>query len=94
MSAQVVKRTVILAAALGAGLAVLMGAFSGSIPTLFTDDPGVLGLIAVTIPWVVLTQPINALAFVADGVLYGAGGFRYVQAVSVVHPDSCLCNCA
>jgi len=75
----VIKRTVTLAAALGVGLAVLMGAFSGSIPSLFTGDSGVLGLIAVTIPWVVLTQPINALAFVADGVLYGAGGFRYAS---------------
>lgn len=26
---------------------------------------------------VAATQPINALAFTLDGVLYGAGGFRW-----------------
>lgn len=25
----------------------------------------------------ILTQPINALAFLADGILYGVGGFGY-----------------
>ncbi len=30
-------------------------------------------------PALVLTQPINALAFVGDGVLFGAGGFKYAS---------------
>ncbi len=25
----------------------------------------------------ILTQPLNSLAFLMDGVLYGAGGYRY-----------------
>jgi len=28
----------------------------------------------------ILTQPINALAFLADGILYGVGGFGYAAA--------------
>jgi hypothetical protein len=35
-------------------------------------------------PLVAITQPLNALAFVLDGILYGVGGFRYASAVMVV----------
>jgi Na+-driven multidrug efflux pump len=45
---------------------------------LFTSDSGVLESIALLIPFVALTQPINALAFVFDGLHYGASDFGYV----------------
>ncbi|KAG0489094.1 hypothetical protein HPP92_007905 [Vanilla planifolia] len=44
---------------------------------LFTNDAGVLHVINIGIPFVVLTQPINALAFVFDGVNFGASDFAY-----------------
>ncbi|XVF07265.1 hypothetical protein REPUB_Repub06bG0123600 [Reevesia pubescens] len=44
---------------------------------LFTDDINVLQLISLSIPFVAVTQPINALAFVFDGVNYGASDFAY-----------------
>ncbi|OMO71590.1 Multi antimicrobial extrusion protein [Corchorus olitorius] len=44
---------------------------------LFTKDMGVLQLISLGIPFVALTQPINALAFVFDGINYGASDFAY-----------------
>ncbi|CAL0299497.1 unnamed protein product [Lupinus luteus] len=44
---------------------------------LFTNDINVLRLISVGIPYVAATQPINALAFVFDGINYGASDFTY-----------------
>ncbi|XVE61170.1 hypothetical protein DITRI_Ditri06bG0018200 [Diplodiscus trichospermus] len=44
---------------------------------LFTNDINVLQLISLSIPFVAVTQPINALAFVFDGVNYGASDFAY-----------------
>uniref|UniRef100_A0A0A9EG39 MATE1 n=1 Tax=Arundo donax TaxID=35708 RepID=A0A0A9EG39_ARUDO len=44
---------------------------------LFTDDQGVLDHIYIGIPFVCLTQPINTLAFVFDGINYGASDFGY-----------------
>ncbi|CAJ1967545.1 unnamed protein product [Sphenostylis stenocarpa] len=44
---------------------------------LFTNDKHVLQLIGIGIPYVAATQPINALAFVFDGINYGASDFTY-----------------
>ncbi|GAU33412.1 hypothetical protein TSUD_21050 [Trifolium subterraneum] len=44
---------------------------------LFTNDINVLQLIGIGIPYVAATQPINALAFVFDGVNYGVSDFIY-----------------
>lgn len=65
-----------MAGVLGGALAVALAAARGSIPGLFTTDPAVLLLVHAVLPWVVASQPINALAFVWDGALFGAGGFR------------------
>jgi Na+-driven multidrug efflux pump len=75
---EVVSRTVGMAAALGFAMAGLLAAGRDAVPSLFTRDPAVLELISGAI-WVgvVGTQPINSAAFVWDGVLFGAGGFRY-----------------
>lgn len=35
-------------------------------------------------PQQIITQPINALAFLADGVLYGVGGFSYAAVAMVM----------
>ncbi|KDO45406.1 hypothetical protein CISIN_1g010889mg [Citrus sinensis] len=44
---------------------------------LFTKDLKVLQLIGVGIPFIAVTQPINALAFVFDGINFGASDFAY-----------------
>lgn len=46
-------------------------------PRLFTEDTNVLALISLGIPFVAATQPINALAFIFDGINYGASDFAY-----------------
>ncbi|CAN1183521.1 Protein DETOXIFICATION 42 [Linum perenne] len=62
---------------LGAALAVVLypGLLYGA--GLFTDDDSVLKLISVGVPFVAATQPINVMAFVFDGVNYGASDFAY-----------------
>jgi hypothetical protein len=74
----------LLSLTLGSLLGVLLAAGSSRIPALFTADPQVLSLATHLMPLVAITQPLNALAFVLDGILYGVGGFRYASAIMVV----------
>ncbi|XP_042385127.1 protein DETOXIFICATION 42-like [Zingiber officinale] len=62
---------------LGLVLCVVLGTGLQYASRLFTKDAEVLQLIHTGIPFVALTQPINALAFVFDGVNYGASDFAY-----------------
>lgn len=61
----------------GVFLALLLGASFGTLATLFTKDPEVLGIVRSLILFVSVTQPINALAFIADGLYYGVSDFAY-----------------
>jgi len=74
---RVAKRTSSIALVLGLFLSAVMAIAGVRIPRLFTKDPEVLRLIKIIFPLLVLTQPINSQAFVWDGILYGAGGFKY-----------------
>ncbi|XP_062173806.1 protein DETOXIFICATION 43-like [Alnus glutinosa] len=61
----------------GWGLLVLVGAglyFGGGV---FTSDKHVLHLMYIGIPFIAGTQPLNTLAFVLDGVNFGASDFLY-----------------
>ncbi|XP_065621543.1 protein DETOXIFICATION 42 isoform X4 [Quercus suber] len=61
-------------------------------PRLFTADVNVLKLIGVGIPFVAVTQPINALAFIFDGINYGASDFAYsAYSMVLVSLMSILC---
>ena len=48
------------------------------LPHLFTDDQAVAGLAAFVLVWVAALQPVNAVAFVLDGILIGAGDMRFL----------------
>ena len=78
---QVAGRTLQLGLGLGLTLATVLALGNGGLPRLFTGDAAVLAAIGHIFPWVILSQPINALAFVWDGILYGAGGFSYAAKV-------------
>lgn len=67
VSWQVVRITVYI----GAGLALLYTAGYQWIGTLFTHDAQVLGLFNGVFWLVILTQPINAIAFAWDGIYKG-----------------------
>jgi hypothetical protein len=81
---QVVKSAIIMAVLLGSVLSLILGASMNQLPALFTQDAAVLHLARRLMPVVAVTQPLNALAFVMDGVLYGAGGFKYASGVMLI----------
>ena len=58
------------------GVAVL--AVRTVLPHLFTDDPEVIALAAFVLLWLAVLQPVNAVAFVLDGILIGAGDMRFL----------------
>ncbi|MQM10705.1 hypothetical protein Taro_043601, partial [Colocasia esculenta] len=70
-------RVLQLGAVLGLGLVVMLGFGLQFASRLFTSDPTVLKLIYISIPFVALTQPLNVLAFVFDGINFGASDFKY-----------------
>ncbi|XP_040992516.1 protein DETOXIFICATION 42 [Juglans microcarpa x Juglans regia] len=71
------SRVLQLGLVLGLILAVFLGVGLHFGARLFTKDVNVLHLISIGIPFVAATQPINALAFVFDGVNFGASDFGY-----------------
>ncbi|KAL9319222.1 hypothetical protein ACSQ67_015739 [Phaseolus vulgaris] len=71
------SRVLQLGLILGLVLSVLLLSLLPFGSKLFTNDSNVLQLISIGIPYVAATQPINALAFVFDGINYGASDFTY-----------------
>ena len=77
---------------LGLGGALSLGLFAGGrlIPGAFIQDPETLRVAMTILPWVVFTQPLNALAFAGDGVLYGAEDFQFATLAMAVAAGSAL----
>lgn len=69
----------VLQIGLGCGVALAVILFAGFVPfsKLFINDTAVLEIIASGVLFVAGTQPINALAFVFDGLHYGVSDFSY-----------------
>ncbi|XP_044509699.1 protein DETOXIFICATION 45, chloroplastic-like isoform X2 [Mangifera indica] len=61
----------------GVSLAAILGLSFGSLASLFTKDPKVLGIVRTGILFISATQPITALAFIFDGLHYGISDFPY-----------------
>ncbi|TKY68141.1 MATE efflux family protein FRD3 [Spatholobus suberectus] len=70
-------RTLQMSFVLGVGLSlvVAVGLYFGA--GMFSKNANVVHLIKISMPFVAATQPINSLAFVFDGVNYGASDFAY-----------------
>ncbi|XP_023515212.1 protein DETOXIFICATION 43-like isoform X1 [Cucurbita pepo subsp. pepo] len=62
---------------LGVGLAIFVGIGTFFGAGIFSKDIHVQYLIHLGIPFIAATQPINSLAFVFDGVNFGASDFAY-----------------
>ncbi|KAL0410694.1 UNVERIFIED_CONTAM: protein DETOXIFICATION 43 [Sesamum latifolium] len=62
---------------MGLGLALVVGLGLQFGSGIFSKDKSVIHIIAIGIPFVAATQPINSLAFVFDGVNFGASDFAY-----------------
>jgi Na+-driven multidrug efflux pump len=75
--AVILRRTASLGLALGVATACLLAAWGRQLLSVFSTDPGVLAAAALAWPFVVATQPLNTLAFVVDGMLFGASDFAF-----------------
>ncbi|XP_022152644.1 protein DETOXIFICATION 43-like [Momordica charantia] len=62
---------------LGVGLAVVVAGIMYFGAGIFSGDAQVQALIHIGVPFVAATQPMNSLAFVFDGVNFGASDFAY-----------------
>lgn len=63
--------------ATGIALAVILFLGFGAFASLFTTDLEVLGIAWSGILFVAGSQPMNAIAFVIDGLYYGVSDFGY-----------------
>ncbi|KAM0895219.1 hypothetical protein ACQ4PT_023985 [Festuca glaucescens] len=61
----------------GMALAVILYFGFGPFSLLFTDDRAVLDIVESGVWFVAISQPINAIAFVVDGLYYGVSDFAY-----------------
>ncbi|RCV36603.1 hypothetical protein SEVIR_7G339700v4 [Setaria viridis] len=73
----VVSRILQVGGVTGVVLAATLFIGFGSLSLLFTDDPAVLDVAQSGVWFVTISQPINAIAFVADGLYYGVSDFAY-----------------
>jgi putative MATE family efflux protein len=64
--------------AAGVAFAVVLALLRPVLPRLFTDDAQVIALCAFLLWFVALLQPVNAVVFVLDGLLIGAGDLRFL----------------
>jgi MATE family, multidrug efflux pump len=70
--------------AVGVGFGVLLALVRPWLVPIFTDDAGVQDLAEQLLLIVALLQPLNAVVFVLDGVLIGAGDQRFLAAAMIV----------
>ncbi|KAL9686150.1 hypothetical protein QQ045_023605 [Rhodiola kirilowii] len=61
----------------GIFLAATLGVSFGSLVQLFTKDAEVLGILKTGLLFISASQPMNALAFIFDGLYYGVSDFPY-----------------
>jgi putative MATE family efflux protein len=72
------RRLLELGAVAGVLAGGLIAAGRPALPELFTDDAEVAALAAFVLWWVAALQPVNAVVFVLDGLLIGAGDLRFL----------------
>ena len=72
------RRMVQIGVAAGIAFALAVLATRPLLGHVFSADPAVVRLTGFVLLWVAVQQPVNAVAFVLDGVLIGAGDLRYL----------------
>jgi putative MATE family efflux protein len=80
----VARRLVAWGLLAGLLFAVVVVALRPVLPHLFTSDPRVVAQTVDVLWFVALLQPFNAVVFVLDGVLIGAGDLRYLARAMLV----------
>ncbi len=77
-AAHVAKRSARLSLWTGLGLAVLLAALAPVIPHVFSDDAAVVERATGALWWLSVTLVPGAIAFAHDGILIGAGDYRFL----------------
>lgn len=72
------RRLVGWGAAAGTLIGLVYLALAGPLPRVFTDDGAVLAEVASVWPLIAALQPVGGVVFILDGVLMGAGDFRFL----------------
>lgn len=72
------RRCARLSLLVGAMLAVVLAVLAPLIPHVFTDDPAVVSRATAAVLWLAALIVPAALAFAYDGVLIGAGDYRFL----------------
>jgi putative MATE family efflux protein len=72
------RRMIEWGVALGVVFGVIVLATRPVLAPLFSDDPDVVALAGFLLLWTAALQPVNAVAYVLDGVLIGAGDMRFL----------------
>lgn len=75
----VFSRLLHLGGVIGLAFTIVFFFFETYILDQFTNDTEVINVMKTIWLWIVLTQVINALAFVYDGLLFGLGEFSYLR---------------
>lgn len=78
------NRLLTLGLLVGIGLAVTLAALSPWLPKLFSQDPEVIKVVYAVFAFVVLSQPLNALVFVFDGIFMGYEDFAYIAVAMII----------
>jgi putative MATE family efflux protein len=76
-------RMIELGVLLGLAFGLLVVILRPVLPELFTDDPEVVAVAGFLLWFVAAMQPVNAVVFVLDGVLIGAGDMRFLARAMV-----------
>ena len=71
-------RMIQLDVAVGVLAAVVVLATRRNIAEVFSNDPAVISATMFVLIWVALSAPVNGYVFALDGILIGAGDFRYL----------------
>jgi putative MATE family efflux protein len=84
-AADISRRCARMSLIAGAALAVALVALAPVLPHAFTDDPAVLERATTVVLWLAALVVPAALAFAYDGVLIGAGDYRFLGLAAVAY---------
>jgi len=79
----VARRSVRLAVIAGVGLGVVVASTSWLLPRAFSDDPAVVERATGALLWLAIAVVPGAVAFAYDGILIGAGDYRFLGRAAV-----------
>jgi len=81
---KIISLTLLMGAGLGIAIGGFLGIMGSPIIRLFSNDPVVIASAESIWPIVAASQPLNALAFAIDGILFGARDFTACAVLMVL----------